>query len=61
MASHTVVVDVEQVDLDTGLWCTPCALSTGVRIWFTTTIANRTSLRSTAVGIDCGGSNVADA
>lgn len=62
MARAVVVVHVEQVDVDLGLWCAPCALSTGVRVWFTTTISGAgTSLRSTELCIECGSQDVTDA
>lgn len=45
-ATRTAVVHVEFVDVETGLWCRDCALSTGARVWFTTTILCTTRLRS---------------
>lgn len=52
-------VRVEEVACDEGLWCRPCALPSGVRIWFTVAIGPRLVLRSTLRCRDCGGEDIA--
>lgn len=56
-----VTVRVEQVAIDTGLWCRTCLLSSGVRVWFTATIGVAMSLRSATRCCDCGGDEINDA
>lgn len=53
-----LAVRVEQVAIDTGLWCRPCALPSGTRVWFTMAIGPAMSLRSTLRCYDCGGNNL---
>lgn len=60
MARAAVVrVEVEYVSYDVGLWCRPCALSTGARIWFTTRVqGGATELRSNVFCTECGSRDV---
>ena len=53
-AVRTAVVQVELVDVETGLWCLDCALSTGARVWFTTVVFGITRLRSQVFCIEAG-------
>lgn len=54
-------VAVEYVSRDLGLWCRPCALSTGARVWFTTRVqGGATELRSNVFCTDCGSRDVED-
>lgn len=56
--ARTVVIRVEYLGNELGLWCLDCNLSTAALIWFTTTTGGGTTLRSTASCTDCGGRNV---
>ena len=56
-----IVVAVEYLGNDIGLWCTDCNLSTGARVWFTTTTLGRTTLRFNVFCTECGRRNVTDA
>lgn len=56
-----VHVEVEYLGNELGLWCWPCALSSGARIWFTTGVAGETSLRSNVFCTECGSRDVVDA
>lgn len=58
---HVVFVQIEQLAVDTGLWCNDCMLGSGTRIHFTSTCAGITTLRATAKCTDCGGTNLLDA
>lgn len=63
MKPGRVVVLVSRIEVlcyDLGLWCRTCNLSSGVRVWFTATIGERTTLRSTLGCTECEGENVAD-
>lgn len=53
-----IVVHVEHVATDLGLWCTDCATSGGARVWFTRRSGNTLRLCSAVGCTDCGGSNV---
>lgn len=53
-AQRTVAVHAELVTVDTGLWCLDCALSTGARVWFTTTVLGTTRLRSQVFCTEAG-------
>lgn len=54
----SMVVSVEHVDNEYGLWCNDCHLPSGVRVFFTVTCACHTVLRSQNVCADCEGRNV---
>jgi hypothetical protein len=51
-------VRVEQLAIDTGLWCRNCALPSGARVWFTLTIGPVMSLRHTLRCLDCSGDDL---
>lgn len=53
-----VTVRVEYVGHELGHWCNTCMLSTGVRLWWTTTTEPETTLRSTVFCTECDGANV---
>ncbi len=55
-----LVVTVEYVGNDIGLWCLDCNLSTGARVWFTTTTCGQTTLRSNVFCTECRSRNVQD-
>lgn len=56
---HIVPVKVERVDTETGLWCTVCALSTGIRVWYVSTIGSCPMLLKQAVTCsECDGDQV---
>lgn len=42
---RAVGVHIEAVDRQTGLWCTRCNLSTGIRFWFALTAGGRLHLQ----------------
>jgi hypothetical protein len=51
-------VSVEIVDIESGLWCATCNLSTGVSALYTMTINGATSLHTTARCHECHGRDV---
>lgn len=42
----SVPVHVELLGVEVGHWCRPCALSTGMRVWYVTRTLGQMSLRS---------------
>lgn len=58
---RVVRIRVEQIAVDTGLWCNTCLLSSGVRVWFTVASGLAMSLRSTTRCRDCGGDDLDEA
>lgn len=59
MADRLVVlISVEHLLTDFGLWCADCNLGSGAQVWFTVTQGGETVLRSSEVCADCGGKNV---
>jgi len=61
MAATVVTVHLEWVGHQTGLWCCECSLSTGARVWFTTTVGRRTAVHENRFCTECGGRQVEDA
>lgn len=55
---HVVLVQVEHLANDLGLWCNDCMLSSGIRVWFASTHAGVTTVRSTLGCLDCDGDNI---
>lgn len=53
-----VTVIVEPVCHELGHWCRPCALSTGIRIWFVTRGDSGLILHSRVVCHECGSHDV---
>jgi hypothetical protein len=53
-----MLVTVELLEVETGLWCIDCALPSGARIWFTTRTGPAMSLRSQRSCLDCDGNQV---
>lgn len=60
MAAKRVLVTVEPLVTDLGLWCTDCHLGSGARVWFTVLYQGCLALRSNEVCVDCGGPNLVD-
>lgn len=46
-------VHVEYVGHEVGHWCNQCMLSTGARLWWTTTTNGDTTLRQCLFCVDC--------
>lgn|GEM_PF-7048426 len=56
---RVIVLQVEYVTHDPGLWCNDCLLSTGLRIWYTVTTGDTTgALHEQVFCTDCGGRNI---
>ena len=53
-----VAIVFELVEFTTGLWCRPCALSTGVRLTLMVTSPTRSSLSTVYRCAECGDSDV---
>jgi len=56
-----LVVHVEYLGYQSGLWCTDCRLSTGVRIWVVRTIGTVSALCGDLLCSQCRGHHVEDA
>jgi hypothetical protein len=55
---HQLVLTVELVELATGLWCRPCALSTGVQATVLVSGAVPASLSTARRCIECDGDDL---
>lgn len=48
------VASIEFVDIEHGLWCPACAVSSGVALYFATTTGDSMTLRAAARCAECG-------
>lgn len=55
-ARNTVVLTISMLGVQHGLWCRPCALSTGVAAWYVITATG--ALREKRKCIECDGTDV---
>lgn len=51
-------VQVESLVLETGHWCGPCAVPSGLRQIIATTTGDQTHLRSAVRCLDCNGTTI---